>query len=69
MCALWTVYMGPASSIHISNCANLTFSVKYYSLLAHNVAFVGNSLPTVRRKCLLLSGHWLRKFFEQVTRA
>lgn len=42
MLALWTVYMGPASRTHISNCATLTFSVKYYSLLAHNAAFVGN---------------------------
>jgi hypothetical protein len=69
MCALWTVYMGPTSGIHISNCAILTFSLKYYRLLAHNAAFVGNSLPTVRRKGLLLSGQWLGKFFEQVTRA
>ena len=69
MCALWTLYMGPTSSICVSNCANLMLSVKYCSLLAHNATFVGNSLPTVRMKSLLLSGHLLGKFFEQVTRA
>jgi hypothetical protein len=65
MCTMDCV-QGPTPSIRISDCSNL-FSVKYYILLSRNAAFVGNLLPAVRRKCLLLSGHWLGEFFEQVT--